>query len=145
MTRAVLDSSVLVSAFVKPGGACATLLARAREGAFLLCLSREIVAETAAVLLRAKHQRSRRWGRSASAQFCVLLGHVGEQVEGALPETRAVPGDPQDDMIVATAMAARAGNLVTGDRRHLLPLARYQGVQIITVRDFMELLGRASS
>jgi len=140
MIRAVLDSSVLVSAFLKPDGTSATLLAHARAGAFLLCLSRELVAETAASLLKTRHQRRFRFTPEEVARFCELLGQVAERVEGALPAIRAVPDDPKDDMVVATAVAARADYLVTGDRRHLLPLGGYQGVRIVSVRTFLELL-----
>ena len=140
MTRVVLDSSVLVSAFLKPGGTSATLLAHAREGAFVLCVSRELIQETAAALGRDKHQRRARFTPEEVARFCVLLGQVAERVEGELPEIHAVPGDPKDDMIVATAVAAKADYLVTGDRRHLLPLGAYQGVRILSVREFLEIL-----
>lgn len=140
MPRVVLDSSVLVSAFLKPDGTSASLLARARDGAFVLCLSREIVAETAASLLKERHQRRLRFTPEKVARFCTLLGQVAERVEGELPAIRAVPDDPKDDMIVATAVAARADYLVTGDRRHLLPLGSYEGIRIVPVREFLEIL-----
>ena len=140
MIRAVLDSSVLVSAFLKPGGTSATLLSRARKGAFSLCLSPAIVAETAAVLSRVRHRRRFRYEPEEVARFCELLGQVAERVEGELPAIRAVPDDPKDDVIVASAVAARADYLVTGDRKHLLPLDSYEGVRIVSVRDFVELL-----
>ncbi len=143
MIRAVLDSSVLVSAFLTPDGASAALLVRAREGAFSLCLSREIVAETAGSLLKERHQRRLRFGPERVARFCELLGQVAERVEGELPRIRAVPEDPKDDVIVASAVAARAGYLVTGDRRHLLPLGSYGGVRIVSVAEFHDMLEAA--
>jgi putative PIN family toxin of toxin-antitoxin system len=139
MIRAVLDSSVLVSAFLKPSGASATLLSRAGEGAFVLCLSPAIVAETAAVLRRPRLRRDRYEPQDVS-RFCELLGQVAERVEGELPQLRAVPDDPKDDVIVASAVAANAGYLVTGDRRHLLVLGRYEGVEIVSVSGFLSVL-----
>ena len=62
-----------------------------------------------------------------------------------LPDLRVVADDPEDDMIVATAVAARADYLVTGDRRHLLPLARYEATRIVTVRDFFDMLADGSN
>ena len=140
MIRAVLDSSVLVSAFLKPDGTSATLLARARDGAFVLCLSHEIVAETANALLRERHQRRLRFGPEKVARYCELLGQVAERVEGELPQIRAVPNDPKDDVILASAIAAGAEYLVTGDRRHLLPLGSYKDVKIVSVAEFLGLL-----
>ena len=46
MIRAVLDSSVLVSAFLTRSGTSHAVLDAARGAAFVLCLSREILDET---------------------------------------------------------------------------------------------------
>ena len=51
MPRAVLDSTVLISAFLAQHGVSNELLRHARAGAFLLCLSEEILAEAMDVLL----------------------------------------------------------------------------------------------
>jgi putative PIN family toxin of toxin-antitoxin system len=137
--KAVLDSSVLISAFLSPIGAPAELLLRAPTGAFSLCLSSEILAETAEVLLRPKHRKGRHFEPQQVARFCDDLLAVAVPVLD-LPNVRAVPDDPKDDMIVATAVAAGADCLVTGDRRHLLPLGSYLGIRIVAPREFLELL-----
>jgi predicted nucleic acid-binding protein len=46
MTRAVFDSSVLISAFLRPGGLSDELLALATRGEFQLVLAPEIILET---------------------------------------------------------------------------------------------------
>jgi uncharacterized protein len=138
--KAVLDSSVLVSAFLTPAGTPATLLARARAGAFSLCLSQYILAETAASLHRQRQRGRRQYTTEEVAEFCILLTLVAERIESRLPNIRAVPLDPKDDMVVATAVAAGADYLVTGDRRHLLPLDSYQGIRIVSPRAFLDLL-----
>ncbi len=51
-----------------------------------------------------------------------------------------MPLDPKDDMIVATAVAARADYLVTGDRRHLIVLGHYEGIRILSPRAFLSEL-----
>lgn len=55
-----------------------------------------------------------------------------------LPDIEAVPNDPTDNMIVATAVATDADHLVTGGRRHLLPLGGYEGIKIVTPRDSLD-------
>jgi predicted nucleic acid-binding protein len=50
MPSAVLDSVVLVSALLTPGGVASDVVRQAREGAFTCCLSEEILAETRRVL-----------------------------------------------------------------------------------------------
>ena len=59
-----------------------------------------------------------------------------------LPAVRAVPDDPKDDPIIATAVAAKADYLVTGDRAHLLPIGQYEGIRIVSPREFFDILPR---
>jgi uncharacterized protein len=51
-----------------------------------------------------------------------------------------VSDDLKDDFIVASAVAANAGYLVTGDCRHPLPLGTYQGIEIVSVSGFLSML-----
>lgn len=141
MPRTVLDSSVLVSAFIQPRGPVAGLLRDPVRSRYRLCLSEPILEETARKLLtKERLRRSYAYPDSAVEDFVDLLRADAELVAD-LPALRVVPGDPQDDMIVATALAAEADYLVTGDRRHLLPLGTYRGTRIITPRQFLDLLG----
>ncbi len=139
MIRAVLDSSVLFSAFLKPKSIPATLLVRAREGAFLLCLSDYILEETAAALLREKNRARYGFSPDRVARFRRNLKAIARVVDD-LPDIRAVPLDPKDDKIVATAVKAGADYLVTGDSAHLLSLGEYEGIKIVSPRAFLDLL-----
>ena len=139
--KAVLDSSVLVSAFIKPHGTTAKLLRAAEGGAFVLYLSPEILSETAEVLLRPKITERYRRAPGAAQEFCAGLAESAQLVRGLAELRGAVPLDPKDDKIVATAVKAGAGYLVTGDRRHLLSLGEYEGIKVVTPREFFDLLG----
>ena len=141
MRRAVLDSSVLIRAFLTPRGTAAEVLRAVDRGEAALCLSAEILAETAAALVR-NRKLAARYGYTPAEvrQFCDDLAGSVEMVTG-LPTLQAVPNDPKDDMVVATAVAAKAGFLVTGDRKHLLALGSNQGIRIATPREFLLLLG----
>jgi putative PIN family toxin of toxin-antitoxin system len=140
MPRAVLDSSVLISTFLTPRGVTADVLRAADGGAYIPCLSAAILEETASALLRnAKLAAPYRYTPAEVQEFCDDLAASVEMVAN-LPDLRAVPGDPKDDMVVATAVAAHAEFLVTGDRRHLRSLGSYQGIRIVTPREFLDLL-----
>ena len=51
---------------------------------------------------------------------------------------------PEDDLVLATALSARAGYLVTYDRQ-LLKLGSYRGVQIVTPYQFLQILQAPST
>jgi uncharacterized protein len=143
--KAVLDSSVLISGFLKPGGTCGKLLDAAESGVLSLCLSHEIIAETADKLLgKTKLQRRYSYGPEHVEAFCAGLAATAEVVTD-LPRERFVPADSKDDMVVATAVSARAGYIVTGDRKHLLSLGMCAGVQIVSPRQFLKLLRAGST
>lgn len=55
-----------------------------------------------------------------------------------------VAGDADDDHVIAAAIAARAGLIVTGDRRHLLPIGVHQGIAIVTAREIVDRLGHGA-
>lgn len=53
-------------------------------------------------------------------------------------QLKAVPADPDDDKVLECAILGGAANVVTGDRRHLLPLGVFQGVAIVTAAEFLK-------
>lgn len=54
---------------------------------------------------------------------------------------RVVANDADDDHVIAAAVAARAELIVTGDRKHLLPIGSHQGIAIVTAREVVDRLG----
>lgn len=48
--------------------------------------------------------------------------------------------DPFDEMVLECALAAEADYLVSGDKKHLLPLREFRGVKIITADAFLKML-----
>jgi putative PIN family toxin of toxin-antitoxin system len=141
MIRAVLDTSVLISALIGPNGPPGAVLDAAERGVFALCLSPAILAETLDVLTRdGKFLARYRIDGARAAGFCDGLLQTAELVTELPDLTGAVALDPKDDVIVATAVAAKADYLVTGDRRHLLPLGTYEGIRIVEPRAFLNQL-----
>ncbi len=56
---------------------------------------------------------------------------ITNQLEG-------VTTDPDDNKIIECALVGSATHIVTGDKKHLLPLRNYQGVHIVTAADFLQ-------
>jgi len=116
--RAVLDTNVLVSALIGPGGPSATLLLELRAGAFELVACPLLLAELREVLGRDKF---RRYVTEAEAVACVdLIRHESTILDDPAPGTRPLSADPDDEYLVDLARAA-ADALVSGDA-HLLDL-----------------------
>jgi putative PIN family toxin of toxin-antitoxin system len=119
VTRAVLDSNVLVSALIAPTGAPAKLVVAARGGSFDLIASPLLLAELESVLGRDKFR-----GLVDIEQVVAYMellrreAHVVPDPDAPSPVRCA---DPGDDYLVALAHDQKA-MLVSGDR-HLLDLA----------------------
>lgn len=58
------------------------------------------------------------------------------EISGVL---KAVPNDPDDDMVVECAVIGNATHIVTGDK-HLLSLTNYQSIVILKATEFVALL-----
>lgn len=141
MPTAVLDSTVLVSAFLTPRGVSAILLRHAHEGAFSLFLSHEILDETANVLLDDQRRRIRRRYRYPDASVHLFIDGLRDLVPVVtdLPPVTVVVRDPKDDMVIATALKAPASYIITRDD-DLLALGQYQNISMVTPEAFMGLL-----
>lgn len=139
MLSAVFDSTILVSAFLTPRGLTDQLLTLARRGAFDLYLSDEIIDETQTVLLERERIRQRYvYTDEQAIRFCRSLRPSFHLVKDP-PVVSGVVRDPNDDMVIACALAASAPYLVTRDP-DLLTLKTYQGVQMISPEEFIHLV-----
>ena len=52
-------------------------------------------------------------------------------------ELEGITEDPDDDKVIECAVVGGATHIVTGDKKHLLPLQNYQGIRIVTAVDFL--------
>jgi putative PIN family toxin of toxin-antitoxin system len=52
--------------------------------------------------------------------------------------------DPMDDMVLECAIVGGATHIVSGDRKHLLPLAQFRGVAIVAPADFVAMVEKSS-
>ena len=145
MSKAVYDANILVSVFLtgnEPGGLSNELLQLARQGAVELCLSPEIITQTPGTSIGSQRLQTRyTYDVAMAAEFCGDLRVVATPVIEPPPTPGAVPRDPDDDKIVACAMAADAEYLVTRDR-DLMSLGNFGNVQIIRPEDFLRVVRR---
>ena len=139
MSRAVFDTTVLISAFLRPGGVSDELLDLASSAEFSLILSTPILDETANKLLTSKRIRARYGYPDEDARrYLEKLDGLCELVD-ELPPLSGVVRDPNDDVVLATAVAANATYLVSRDK-DLLDLGAYEGIAIVTPEEFRGFL-----
>ena len=139
--RLVLDTNVVLSALLWRGTPYRLLSAIAQRPRVLLCSSTALLEELVDVLTRPSASKQLALiGRTARE---VLADYV-EVIELVEPASvpRVVVADVDDDQVIAAAVAARADLIVSGDRKHLLPLGTHQGIEIV---DSVEALRRIAS
>lgn len=130
--RALLDSSVLVAAFISRAGTCASLLEDILNDHEWV-ISNFILEELS---------------RKLRDKFKYPEGEIAEIREAAMiaaefvtPEE--IPGDacrdPNDLPILGTALAGRAEVIITGDK-DLLALQTFRGIPVLRPGEFWKLL-----
>ena len=139
---AVLDSTILVSAFLTPGAAADALVDHAKAGHLTGAVAEAILAETARALLATPRIRQRYPYTDADVQDYLQGIRQAALVVSDLPPLTGIVRDPNDDMILACAVAASASHVVTRDD-DLLALGSYKGSAIVTPEAFLTLLRSA--
>jgi putative PIN family toxin of toxin-antitoxin system len=140
MRRAVFDTTVLISAFIRPGGLADELLTLAAEGRFELVLSSAIIIETWRKLVSSDHIRARYpFSDERVHIFCLSLSQISADVLRSTKPLSGVVRDPNDDMIIACAIDRRADTIVSRDK-DLLSLGAFRGVPIVSPEIFRHQL-----
>ncbi len=137
MIRAVVDANVLASgsltALTPPG----QILDLWEAGQFELIVSEHLLDEVDHTL--DKPYFLSRLPPEQSARFRSLLRRsatftpITVQVSG-------VATQPEDDLVLATAVSAQAEYLVTGDGPFRRRVPSYQGIRLVSPREFLEIL-----
>lgn len=136
--RLVLDTNAAVSGLLWHGNP-GRLIDAARAGSVTLYASAPLLAELRGVLERekfAKHLQVR--GLSATHVFEGYATLATVVVPTIIPPV--IIDDPDDDAVLACAVAAKADLVVSGDP-HLLKLEHYQGIPIVTPTEAVERAG----
>lgn len=139
MIRAVLDTNVLASGFV--GFAAAErapgrLLRLWREQRFALVVSTNILTE---LLKTFADPYFRPQLSSEQIDAAQLLLQEEAMVTPITVHVSGVATHPEDNLVLATAVSARAEYLMTGDKK-LQQLGAYQRIPILSPRAFLDLL-----
>ncbi|HVS47616.1 MAG TPA: putative toxin-antitoxin system toxin component, PIN family [Candidatus Dormibacteraeota bacterium] len=129
--RVVLDTNVLVSALVFPGGNPELVYRLVLEERIELVTSRTLLAELGSVLATKFG-----WESARVEQAIGQLARVGIVVEPTTTVAEIV-ADDADNRVLEAAAAGNAATIVSGDR-HLLALGEWQQIPIQTPADFVK-------
>lgn len=132
MIRVVLDTNIVISALVFEGVAKA-LVPAWQHRRFTLLVSTRLLEEYIRVLHYPRFHLSREDIRHLAEEE--LLPFITPVKVKRVP--RVIRADPSDDHVLACASAGSADLIVTGDH-HLLDLARYRRIPIVTLSEFLE-------
>ena len=138
MARVVLDTNVVVSAYLVPTGKPAAIISLARQGKVDICLSQEILGEIRRTLLRPKLQRIHKAGPEEIDRFLHAFAEVAILVPGTM-EVEPVEYDPDDTKILACAVESQAEFVVSGDH-HLTDLGSFRGIPIVNPDAFLTIM-----
>jgi putative PIN family toxin of toxin-antitoxin system len=132
MARVVLDTNVFVSAVINSGKSRKLLLQLLEKHTVIS--SSQIMAELADVLSRDKFPTT----NAQVEKFVSVIVKKAIMVKvDSIP--KVVLEDPDDDIILGTALTGKADYVVTGDK-HLLSLKKYEKIEILKVNQMIEIL-----
>jgi len=129
----VFDTNILFSGLGWRGTAHQCLL-QARRGIVESVTCQEILAELETIL---RLKRNMPEDDIVDAINEILLFSRLVNITNTLT---GIVSDPNDHMVLECAVVGSATHIVTGDRRHLLPLGSYQGIAIVSAVDFLALV-----
>ena len=134
MIRATVDTNITVSGLLF-GGIPYKIIQAALNRRFVWTLSAELMEEAERVLTAPKFGLTRK-------EIQILTGPIFDVAEIVVPVQRfnAISRCPGDNRVLECAVAGRCKAIVTGDRRDLLSLGAFHGVQIVSCRQFLEML-----
>ena len=134
--KVVLDTNVLISGFMSPGGAPGRIVGAWFDAQFDVVTSREQLGEIARVLAYPKIRRILKWDEQRIEQF---VEGLYLKMDMATPDPMAIEDlrDANDLPILAALISAKADVLVTGDRDLLVLRDRYN---IETPAEFLQRL-----
>ncbi len=129
--KVVFDTNIYLSAILF-GGPPRICLELARAGDVALITSRAILLELA-ITLREKFL----WSDKDISDVIVGISKFATIMR---PQSRVdmIHEDPDDNRTLEAALEARANLIISGDKRHVLPLKTFEGIRILSAADFLK-------
>lgn len=132
--RVVLDTNVLISALAFQG-MVRKVWGLAQEGRFAVFVSPFILGELERNLNKLGVSRTK---ISLLLEDVKLTAHVVHPTK----TITVIESDKTDNRILECGIEAKADMIVTGNMKHIRPLGTFQGMTIVTPREFLDQIER---
>jgi len=132
--KLVLDTNIFVSAFYW-GGNPKKIIDRIIEGTDELCISNEILDETAAIMAGPKFKTR----PEIIERYIRTIEKIGKKVF-ITGKIKGICRDKEDDDKIECGILSNADYLITGDN-DLLVLGHFQQIKFITAKEYLSLSG----
>ncbi len=134
----VLDTNVIVSALLSPGGPPAEIISRWEADQFEVVTSPPLLSELKRAL---QYPRVKKYLKSSPddvTAFAERFGRVARVVQPRLA-LDVIEDDPADNRVLECAIAGGAAYIISGDD-HLLQVKVYKDIVILSPAAFLALL-----
>lgn len=140
-----VDTNIWVSAFITPEGHPARLLQYWRADLFDVVISLPLLAELAEVLARPRLQTKYRYSSDEMAHYLHHISELAIMVE--LPGVLELSRDPDDNMVLETAVIGQATHLVSRDEDmtrdvNVASYLQQHGITVMTIQRFLALISQ---
>lgn len=136
----MLDTSVLVAALRSNLGASYALLQAALRSRLDLLISTPLVLEYEAVLNRKEHLAAAGIDSSELGELLDMICEVGIEVR-IVQRLRPALRDPDDEMVLETAVNGGADAIVTFNRADFAGISENFDFEVLTPREALERMG----
>jgi putative PIN family toxin of toxin-antitoxin system len=143
--RVVVDTNVWISSLIASSKTAARLVDEWREGKFEIVISEQQVLELYDVFSRPKFL----------FKYCIYRQEIEDLVSSIATRAQRITikgstklcRDPDDDIIIETAMRGKAKYLVTGDKdikddKEVLSYLSQRGVTVVSISKFLDLMSK---
>lgn len=131
--KVVFDTNIYISAIIF-GGNPRQCLELARNKEIELFCSKAILLE-----LSGKLQNKFHW--SVQEVIEVIEG-ISQFAHLISPENKIsiIKSDPPDNRVLEAALESKADYIISGDKKHLLSLASFENIPILSAKQFLEVI-----
>ncbi|HCG77129.1 MAG: putative toxin-antitoxin system toxin component, PIN family [bacterium (Candidatus Ratteibacteria) CG_4_10_14_3_um_filter_41_18] len=130
--KVVLDTNIIISGLIFQGKQ-RQVLNLFYKGSITVCISSPILKELSGVLYKKFN-----WDRKRIHNIIVKIGNKAILVNPR--EKISAVKEDADNRILECALESHCQFILSGDKKHLLPLKQYKGIRILSTAEFLKII-----